>query len=142
MSNEDKIAALEREIAAQRSEIEKLKAKDKPPAPVKSDWVYVNPIDRLSMPPSAMQAMVQAEPAGFMQGVVRDSHAPQGPSGDGTGKVPGGVARGVAGDGRGWAIQRDWGDSGQHPVPGVAAADRIADAFAARDRAELEKGRR
>jgi hypothetical protein len=67
----------------------------------------------------------------------------QSPSGAGTsGRVAGvhphgGASGGAAGDGRGWAIQREWGDSGQHPTPGIAQADRLMDAQDARDRAAL-----
>jgi hypothetical protein len=43
------------------------------------------------------------------------------------------------GDGSGWRSDVPFGHNNQHPTPGVAAADRIADAFAARDRAELKQ---
>jgi hypothetical protein len=43
------------------------------------------------------------------------------------------------GDGSGWRADGPFGHNNQHPTPGVAQSDRIADAFAAQDRAELQQ---
>jgi hypothetical protein len=125
------------ELAALKREVEELKAKLSPPKPFKPQ--PYEPIDwtaRMSMPPSALRAMVEAEPKGFMAGVVRDNRgAPTGP----TGAIPrsqqptgGGGPANVPGSGTGWAREIPLG-----PPPGVAQADRLMDAQDQRDRAEL-----
>jgi hypothetical protein len=88
-----------------------------------------------------LRKMVDACGTNDLRDLVHASHRPQGPSAAAipssqmlTSVRPGG---GMAGDGRGWKPQRDFGSDGQHPTPGVAAADRVAEAFAQRDREEL-----
>jgi hypothetical protein len=78
--------------------------------------------------------MVNAEPRGFMAGVVRDNRAPSTPTGaipSGQQRTGGGPAN-VPGSGTGWAHEVKIG-----PPPGVAQADRLMDAQDAKDRAEL-----
>jgi hypothetical protein len=133
MTNDDKIAKLE-------AEIEKLKARDKPPEPFQSDWKPYDPTERMSMPKSAMMEMANAVPDHVMRGVVRDNRAPQGPSAAGViGQItivrPGG---GGAGDGTGWAREIPFG-----PSPHQRYVDAQLDAQDARDRAErIEQDRR
>ena len=79
--------------------------------------------------------MVNAEPKGFMAGVVRDNRgAPTGPTGAIPRSTGGGGPANVPGSGTGWAHETPIG-----PPPGVAQADRLMDAQDARDRAELSK---
>jgi hypothetical protein len=121
------------ELAALKREVEELKAKLAPPKPIVSkphepiDWTA-----RMSMPPSALAAMVAAEPRGFMAGVLRDNRgAPTGP----TSAIPrstGGGGPAASGSGTGWGHSTPLG-----PPPGVTQADRLMDAQDARDRAEL-----
>ena len=77
MTNDEKIAALEREVA-------ELKAKVSPPekpAFVEEPYQRYDPTAGMSMPRSALRAMVAAEPSGFMAGVVADNrNAPTGPT--------------------------------------------------------------
>ena len=85
------------------------------------------------MPRSALEAMVAAEPRGFMAGVVRDNRAPTSP-----GMVPnsqtGGGARPSAGDGTGWVEPRPLG-----PQPGIHLVDAQLIADEVRQRAELKR---
>ena len=123
------------EIAALRKRIEELEAKAKPPEPFKPQ--PYEPIDwtaRMSMPPSALAAMVAAEPRGFMAGVVRDNRgAPTGP----TSAIPrstdgGGGSANAPGSGTGWAHETPIG-----PPPGLRYVDAQLDAQDAKDRSEL-----
>jgi hypothetical protein len=70
------------EIAALRARVEELERAAKPPEP--KPFVpqqRYDPTAGMSMPPSALAAMVAAEPGNFMRDVVRDSRAPSGPTG-------------------------------------------------------------
>jgi hypothetical protein len=137
MTNKDEIAALRAEVAALK---EALSGKEDKPPP-KSDFVPkpYQPIDwtaRMSMPPSAIRAMVEAVPDSVKRGVIGDRHAPTGrpgmipesqqqPSNVRSANVPGGTG---------------WGYSPPiSPPPGVAQADRLMDEQDRRDRAELAK---
>jgi hypothetical protein len=124
------------ELAALRKRIEELEAKAKPPEPFKPQpYQRYDPTERMCMPPSALRAMVAAEPRGFMQGVLRDNRgAPTGP----TGVIPrsqptgGGGPSNVSGSGTGWARETPIG-----PPPGLRYVDAQLDAQDAKDRAEL-----
>ena len=124
------------EIAALRKEVEEIKAKLSPPKPFVSEpYQRYDPTAGMCMPPSALAAMVNAEPKGFMAGVVRDNRgAPTGPTGAIPRSTGGGGPANVPGSGTGWAHETPIG-----PPPGVAQADRLMDAQDARDRAELIK---
>jgi hypothetical protein len=62
------------ELAALKREVEELKAKLAPPKPFTPEpFQRYDPTAGMSMPPSALAAMVNAEPRGFMAGVVRDN---------------------------------------------------------------------
>jgi hypothetical protein len=72
------------EIAALRKRIEELEAKAKPPEPFKPE--PYQPIDwtaRMTMPPSALAAMVNAVPDRLIKDIVRDNQAPRGPTTEG-----------------------------------------------------------
>jgi hypothetical protein len=121
------------EIAALRAELDALKAKVDPP---KSDFVPApyqryDPTANMCMPPSALAAMVAAEPKGFMQDVVRDNRGPSAPSS----MIPGGAQpaspRSSAGDGSGWAREIPLGPSVHQRY-----VDQQIDAQDDRDRAE------
>ena len=59
----DKLAALEAELAAQRARVEELERKAKPPAPFDpGPYQRYDPTAGMSMPQSAIDAMVAAEP--------------------------------------------------------------------------------
>ena len=124
------------ELAALKREVEELKAKLAPPKPFVSEpYQRYDPTAGMCMPPSALAAMVNAEPKGFMAGVVRDNRgAPTGPTGAIPRSTGGGGPANVPGSGTGWAHETPIG-----PPPGVAQADRLMDAQDARDRAELIK---
>ena len=98
------------ELAALRKRIEELEAKTKPPEPEKpfvpQPYQRYDPTAGMCMPPSALRAMVAAEPRNFMRDVVRDNRAPSTP----TGAIPrsqqassGGGPANVPGSGTGWA---------------------------------------
>jgi hypothetical protein len=84
----------------------------------------------MSMPPSALRAMVEAEPRGFMAGVLRDNRgAPTGP----TGMIPRSTGGGPAASGSGTG----WGHSTPlAPPPGLRYVDAQLDAQDAKDKAE------
>jgi hypothetical protein len=109
------------EIAALRKRIEELEAKAKPPEPPKpfvpEPYQRYDPTAGMSMPPSALAAMVAAEPRGFMQGVVRDNRAPSTPTGAIPRSTSGGPAN-VPGGGKGWVEPTPLG-----PPPGIHWVD-------------------
>jgi hypothetical protein len=145
-----RIAKLERELAA-------LKAAQKPPPtpPAFKPLSTEEHIDQMHQAreraansfqfrPEILREMQNACGTADLRDLVHASHRPQGPSTGGipssqqlTGMRPGGGARIPPGSGTGWARQRDFGADGQHPVPGVAAADRLMDEQDRRDRREL-----
>jgi hypothetical protein len=118
MTDKEEIAALRREVDALKTA---LSGKEDKPEP-KKEFVPqpYEPIDwtaRMTMPPSALRAMVAAEPKGFMSGVVRDNRAPTSPS-----TIPSSQqSRDVRGpgSGTGWAAERPLG-----PQPGIDLIDR------------------
>ena len=123
------------ELAALKARVEELERANKPKEPFKPP--PYEPIDwtaRMSMPPSALQAMVAAEPKGFMAGVVQDNRVSRGPTSAISGQQPSGGSgpANVPGSGTGWQTPTPLS-----PPPGVAQADRLMDAQDARDRAEL-----
>ena len=131
MTKVDKQAA--EEIAALRKEVEALKAAQPKPEPEFKERPCQRyaPTEGMSMPPSALRAMVEAVPANFMRDVVRDNRAPRTPatiptSQQSTGGGP------ASGSGTGWGHSTPLS-----PPPGVAQADRLMDAQDAKDRAEL-----
>src|SRR6516162_3078204 len=90
------------EIAALKARVEELERAAKPPEPFKPQ--PYEPIDwtaRMCMPPSALQAMLAAEPRGFMAGVVHDNRAPTTPTMIPNSRQPT-SPRPSAGDGTGW----------------------------------------
>jgi hypothetical protein len=124
----ERVAQLEKELA-------ELKVKVDPPKSTFTPQPYqrYDPTERMSMPPSALQAMVNAEPRGFMRGVVADNRGPTGPSS----AVPDNQqqpasSRPSAGDGTGWAREIPLG-----PSVHARYVDAQIDAQDQRDRAEL-----
>jgi hypothetical protein len=120
------------ELAALKARIEELEARSpKPPEPFKpAPYQRYDPTEGMTMPPSALRAMVEAVPDRMLREIVRDYRAPTGP----TTMVPrqGGGPANVPGSGTGWAEPTPLG-----PPPGVAQADRLMDAQDAKDRAAL-----
>jgi hypothetical protein len=124
------------EIAALKARVAELERKAKPPEPFKPDpnWRPYDPTAGMSMPLSALAAMVNAEPRGFMAGVVRDNRgAPTGPTGaiPRSQQQPAGGGPATSGSGTGWAHETPIG-----PPPGLRYVDAQLDAQDARDRAE------
>jgi len=94
------------ELAALKKKVEELEAKLSPPKPfVPPPYERYDPTAGMCMPPSALRAMVAAEPRNFMRDVVRDNRAPSTP----TGMIPrsqpsGGGAANVPGSGTGLVL--------------------------------------
>jgi hypothetical protein len=121
------------ELAALKARVAELEAKAAPPKPFVPP--HHEPIDwtaRMTMPPSALAAMVNAEPRGFMRGVVGDNRGPIGPSSAVPDSPQSASPRPSAGDGTGWAREIPLG-----PPPGLRYVDQQLDAQDAKDRAEL-----
>jgi hypothetical protein len=131
----------EEELAALKKKVEELEAKVSPPKeePFKPEpHQRYDPTEGMRMPLSALQAMVAAEPRGFMAAVLHDNRAPTGRPGmipnsqqgsSGPANVPGG--------GTGWAHEVKLSNP---PGTGPGSpADRIAEEFDRRDRAELAR---
>jgi hypothetical protein len=148
----DEIAALKRELAEVKAVVEAAQAP--PPAPFvpESDAEYRDRVHQMreraansfQFRPEILREMERACGTEDLRDLVHASRRPQGPSAGGipssqtlTSVRPGGGARVPPGDGTGWAHQRDLGADGQHPVPGIAQADRLMDEQDRRDRAEL-----
>src|SRR5262245_10703601 len=119
MTNDEKIAALEREVAALKA------AQPKPaPEPFKPEpYQRYDPTANMSMPRNALEAMVAAEPRGFMRDVaLRDARAPNSPS-----TIPRSSEQPVRPD-SGPANTSGWRDATPlRPPPGVAQADKLMD---------------
>src|SRR5262249_50936405 len=118
MTDKDELAALRRELAEERAErkreVEELKAKVSPPEKkpfVPEPWEPIDWTARMTMPPSALEEMVRAEPRGFMAGVVHDNRAPTGRPGMIPNSQQASDARPVAGDGKGFAREMSLGPS-------------------------------
>jgi hypothetical protein len=134
MSEKDEIAALKKEVEALKSA---LSGKEDKPQPKKEfvpqPYQRYDPTAGMSMPRSALEAMIAAEPRGFMAGVVHDNrNAPTSP----TGMIP----RSGGGDARQPASSSTPGWVAPTPLsnpPGVAQADRLMDAADRADRIEL-----
>ena len=105
MTKKDELAELKARVA----ELERA-AKPEPKSEFKPEpFERYDPTANFSMPPSALRAMVAAEPRGFMRGVVHDNRAPTGRPG----MIPqqSTSSRPSAGDGTGWAREIPLGPS-------------------------------
>jgi hypothetical protein len=133
----DKIAALEREIAA-------LKAAQAPPTSSFKPMSAAEHFDQMhaaaearanqfvTLSPERRREMEKACGTDDLRDLVHASHAPRGPSAEGI--VPGSqlLTSVRAGGGSGWQREIPLG-----PQPGHRYIDRIADEFDRRDRVEL-----
>jgi hypothetical protein len=69
------------EVAELKARVAELERAAAPPKPYVDDWVPPpHPIDRVSMPMSAMRELAEAAPDNVLRDIVRDNRAPQGPS--------------------------------------------------------------
>jgi hypothetical protein len=129
----DEIAALKKEVEALKTA---LSGKEDKPQPKKEfvppPYQRYDPTEGMSMPRSALEAMLSAEPRGFMKGVVGDNRAPNHPGMITRSEQPSNV-RG-AGSGTGWVDPRPLSNP-----PGTNWVDAIAIADDARQRAELKR---
>jgi hypothetical protein len=128
----DEIAQLKQELADQRARVEELERANKPKEPfVPQPHQRYDPTAGMSMPDSALAAMVAAEPRNFMRDVVRDNRAPTTPA-----MIPSSQSTGGGGSApvntSGWREATPLG-----PPPGVAQADRLMDEADRRDRLQL-----
>jgi len=137
MSNKGEIEELKKELAEQKAKVEALERANKPKEPFKPQ--PYEPIDwtaRMSMPPSALRAMVEAVPDRVIRDIaMRDARAPQGPSSQGaipsSQQVSNVHPGGVPGGGTGWAREIPLG-----PSVDQRYVDAQLDAQDARDKAE------
>jgi hypothetical protein len=123
------------ELAALKARVEELERAAAPPKPFKPPpHQQYDPTAGMSMPPSALAAMVAVVPDRMIQDIVQDNRAPTGRPGmiPSSQQSTGGGPANVPGSGTGWAHETPIG-----PPPGVAQADRLMDAQDAKDRAEL-----
>ena len=100
------------ELAKLRREMEELKAKFSPPKPFVPEppW-HFDPTANMSMPPSALAAMVAATPDHMLRDIVHDNRAPTGRPGMIPGSSQPTSPRPSAGDGTGWAREIPLGPS-------------------------------
>jgi hypothetical protein len=130
MSDEaDKIAALEARVAASEARVAQLERDAKPPEPFKSNYVPpINPIDRVSMPASAMRDMVRAVPDGIVRDLVKG----------GRGGAPVSIIAAPPASAEPEPRGAGWREAAalSNP-PGTALADKLMDVADAKDRAEL-----
>jgi hypothetical protein len=128
------IEELKKEVAALKNALSGKEDKSEPKKEFKPQpYQQYDPTAGMSMPRSALEAMIAAEPRGFMAGVVRDNRAP-GPGNQSAIPSTASGPRPSAGDGKGWVEPRPLG-----PPPGVAQADRLMDHQDKLDRAELAR---
>ena len=124
----DKIAKLEAEVAALKEKVSPPKEKPFVPQP----YQQYDPTANMSMPPSALRAMVEAVPDHVVRGIVHDNRAPTGrPGMIPTSQQPTGPN--VPERGTGW---RDATPIG--PPPGIQV-DALCIADEVRQRAELKR---
>jgi hypothetical protein len=127
------IAALKDEIAASKARLAALEARQQsPPPPPPMPTQRFDPTERMRMPPSAEQAMVNCVPD-HRQVAMRDCRAPTGPSSQGiipSSQLVSSTRLGT--NTGGWAREIPLTNP-----PGVAYADRLMDAQDARDRHDL-----
>jgi hypothetical protein len=122
------------EIAALKARVEELERAAKPPEPfVPTPHQQYDPTANMSMPRSALQAMVAAVPDHMLRDIVRDHRgAPTGPSPmSPSSSSQGGGPANVAGSGTGWAREIPLG-----PPPGIRYVDQQLDHADAVDKAD------
>jgi len=69
------------EIAALKARVEELERANKPPKPfVPEPYEPIDWTARMTMPPSALAAMVEAVPDRLIKDIVRDNQAPLSPT--------------------------------------------------------------
>jgi len=129
------------ELAKLKREVDELKAKLSPPKPAEpfkpGPYQRYDPTAGMSMPPSALRAMVEAVPD-MREVALRDARAPTGPSSQGaipsSQQVSNVRGTNVAGSGTGWAREIPLGPSMHQRY-----VDAQLDAQDAKDRAELAR---
>jgi hypothetical protein len=143
MTTKEEVADLKRQLAEVKDAMRAAQPKPQP-SREEQERATAEWIDKMhqmregrmaqATPPSALQDMVNAEPKGFMQGVVRDNrNAPTSP----TGMIPNqptSSSRGSAGDGTGYVEPRPL-----RPPEGIHWVDAQLIADEVRQRAELKR---
>ena len=124
MSNEDRIAKLERELAELKAKAE---PQEKKPFKSKASFHY-DPTEGMGMPPSAVRAMCAVVPD--MRGIAQEQKQVSMPSGFGTTAKPGKPVE----RGNGWGKSVPLG-----PPSGIKYVDQIADHFDQLDKLETIK---
>jgi hypothetical protein len=139
MTNEDKIAALEREVA-------ELKAAQPKPQPSREDQErataeWINEMHQMregrmafATPPSVKRYFADQDDRMVKEIALRDARAPTGRPGMIPQEPGSGGGRPSSGDGSGWAPQIPLG-----PQPGIYRVDEQCIADEARQRAELKR---
>ena len=135
MTQKDELASLKARVA----ELER--AKPQPPLSEQDAAAWRGEMHQLreqnanAVPPWMRDAVAGGVTDADAQGIGRrDCRAPTGPSSGGA--IPSSQQISAV-RGTGWRNVPDFGADGQHPTPGVAAADRLMDAQDAIDRQKL-----
>jgi hypothetical protein len=122
----DKIAKLEAEVAALKAKVEPPKSNFVPMSDEEHrDWLHQMRERQANswMPPNAIRDLVNGEPIGFMQGVLRDNRAPTGRPGMIPQEQVSGARAPVPSPTPGWVDPTPLG-----PPPGIELIDRAVNA--------------
>jgi hypothetical protein len=136
MSDKDRIAARERDLAELKGKIDPPKGKSNPMSDAEwRDQMHQLAEKRMSMatPPSVVRDWAVI-PEDIVRGIVQDRHAPTGPSSAGASGTVGRVSSNPGIAGSGWSEPRPLSNPpGTHLVDALCIADDV------RQRAELKR---
>jgi hypothetical protein len=126
MDQEKNVEALRAELEIEKAKLKALQDQLNPPPKQPSTHPRFDPTEGMSMPASAMKAMIDAVPESVMRGLRADA-LKRNPVTGGAAPAPQAQQRGS-----GWIEERPL-----EPPPGIALADRLMDHQDKIDRAEL-----